>query len=122
MAKIDTTPDDAPDLSDFELPATLKAAHKLLVELHDSQPATADEGRVKSAKLSKLAAHIYTLEQGSPAPVMNSGHFQTIAKSQTDRAEALLLDELMKRYPQVKVLIEKCASLEKQIEQLKPKK
>ena len=107
------------EVGDLKLPGDLKKSHSILQETLASAPANYREAQVKTAKLRAIRDHIFQLEQGAKLPVLQSQHYQAIASSQSAHADALHLFELSRLHPEVKALMDKNESLEKQLAAVK---
>ncbi len=109
------------DLGDFKLPKTLKAAHDLLLSVQSESPVGPDEVEIKEAKIHALVDHISKLGQGHQPLVIGMAQHKEITAAQSESAAQMKLEMLARTHPEMRVLLEKLASLEKQVLELKKK-
>jgi len=105
----------ADELKDFKLPKTLKAAHDLLLSVQAENPVGPDEVKTKEAKIAALAAHISKLGQGHQPIIIGMDQRKEICDAQSENAANLKLEALARTHPEMRVLLEKLANLEKQV-------
>jgi hypothetical protein len=109
------------DTGDLKLPKDLKKALELQLEVQNSIPNDATEGKVKRAKLEKIAAHIHEISQGPKQPPLHSPTIDRLAAAQSGHAKSFRLEMLAREHAEVRQLLDERNDLQKQIEKLTKK-
>ena len=109
------------DLGDFKLPKTLKGAHELLLSVQGESPVGPDDVKIKEAKIHALVDHITKLGQGHQPLIIGMAQHKEITAAQSENAAQMKLEILARVHPEMRVLLEKVSSLEKQVLELKKK-